>query len=128
MNTLNPPKTTTYRHRLLAVAISGMLLVPGVPLAEQDPYLQALEGEVEKVEPNEIGEDAAFVSTPESRQEAAMVRERFETMLQQRYAGTYSFYARLPERSRQAIVAEYRQGADIRQLRQMIIDLFYGAK
>lgn len=128
MNTLTLPGATAFRHCVLAIAVTGLLTAAGVLPAQQDPYLQALEGEIEKVEPNAIGDESTFVSTPESRHESAMVRERFETMLQQRYAGTFSFYARLPERSRQAIVAEYRRGADIRQLRQLIIDRFYGAK
>lgn len=127
MKILKSPGVTACRYRMLAIVVSGMLAAPAAP-AEQDPYLQTLEGEVDKLEPNGVGEESASTSTPESRQEATLVRDRFESMLQQRYAGTYSFYTRLPERSRQEIVGEYRHGADIRQLRQMIIDRFYGSK
>ena len=120
------------------MALVGAFLPSPGTIAEQDPYLRALESEVGKVEPNRIGDDSESVLSPganaagrsssrqEAQQETALVRDRFESMLRQRYAGTYGFYTRLPERSQQEILAEYRDGADIVQLRRMIIDRFYG--
>lgn len=112
------------------MAVLNLCLGSPLLMAADDPYLRALEDEVDKVEPHEIGTDRAApaASSEEARKQTALVRDRFETLLRKRYAGTYSFYVRLPERSRQEIVAGYRSGADITRLRQMIIDRFYESK
>ncbi len=119
-------QTQAVRGLLICLAGTTAVLAP-----VDGPYLQApqaLEGEDDEVEPNEIGvgsgNEAPFADSPE---ETALVRDRFESMLRQRYAGTFSFYARLPDRSRQEILGQYRKGADIAQLRQTIIDRFNGS-
>ena len=87
-----------------------------------------LDEEVVKVEEpaTDIGLDDAASSRPASIDQALqpVSRERFETLLKQTRVGTYSFYRRLPERSREEIFLDYSGGASLEALRGKIVDRY----
>lgn len=51
-------------------------------------------------------------------------RERFEELLSERHVGTYSFYRKLPERSREEVFLDYSDGATMDALRETIVDRY----
>jgi hypothetical protein len=105
-----------------------------LPALSADDYLSELDAEVKKVEARKIDGEAgevsvqtpAEVSTAASQKRAdgsaTASRESFESLLKKNYLGTFGFYKKLPERSRQEIYAEYRDGAPISEVRKKIID------
>ena len=109
---------------------ASLLVLGPVCQAETDPYLQLLAEEVTKVEESPIEtvrvqEDAA----PPARlvaQSARPVpsRKRFEELLREQHVGTYSFYSRLPERSRAEIFVDYGNGASMEALREKVVDRY----
>jgi hypothetical protein len=124
-----------------ALARRAYLLVPSLslylmslPALSADDYLSELDAEVKKVEARKIDGEAgevsvqtpAEVSTAASQKRAdgsaTASRESFESLLKKNYLGTFGFYKKLPERSRQEIYAEYRDGAPISEVRKKIID------
>ena len=96
--------------------------------AADDPYLELLDKEVAKVESSptdtarETG-DPAGAATAEPSQPAPS-REQFEVLLRRHHVGTYSFYRRLPERSREEVFLDYSGGASMEALRSKIIDRY----
>lgn len=119
----------------LAICLSGMLWVVAfltivLPAwASDDAYLEALDQEVSKVEgvSSDTAEDKAELVAPkvERRSTTAVPsREVFETQLRDRHVGTYSFYRRLPERSREEIFLDYSNGASMEALRSKIIERY----
>jgi hypothetical protein len=48
----------------------------------------------------------------------------FEDDLRASYMGSFTFYKKLPRRSRAEIFEEYKEGASIDEFRNMIIDRF----
>lgn len=112
------------------VGVAVLLLVTlGAAHAADDPYLQLLDQEVSKVEPGatDKGNDAATAQVP-ARDSAATAplasRKHFEDVLHEQHVGTYSFYRKLPERSREEIFLDYSGGASMEALRKKIIDRF----
>ena len=94
-----------------------------------DPYLEMLDEEVTKVEaaPTDTADDGkASSANADSAQLAQPVpsQKKFETLLRQQQVGTYSFYRRLPERSREEIFADYSGGASMEMLREKIIERY----
>ena len=51
-------------------------------------------------------------------------RAHFESMLRAEHVGTYAFYRRLPERSRQEVFADYSNGATLDVVRDKIVERF----
>jgi len=107
------------------------LIVWSLPVLSADDYLSELDAEAKKVEAHEIGveEDGSIVDVPtakisrQGRQDYPNTsRKAFERQLKEHYLGSYGFYRKLPERSREEVFQEYRQGADMNQLRKKIID------
>ena len=97
--------------------------------AAGDPYLEMLDEEVTKVEaaPTDTADDGAASSVnADSAQPAQRMpsQKQFETLLTQQQVGTYSFYRRLPERSRQEVFADYSGGASMEMLREKIIERY----
>ena len=97
--------------------------------AADDAYLQLLDEEVTKVEA--VSTDTvggwccpASQGRCEGQAQVAPSRERFETQLRQQHVGTYSFYRRLPERSREEIFVDYANGASMEALREKIVDRY----
>lgn len=95
-----------------------------------DDYLSELDAEVQKVEAHTIDGESGVdsleappgtgVQTNGGRE--GVSRESFELLLRKRYLGTYGFYKKLPERSRQEIYIEYQQGASMDEVRKKIVD------
>jgi len=91
-------------------------------MAAEDPYLSAISLEAKKV-------DAAAQPTldsPESEpaSDGGLDLQSFEGDLKARYKGSYTFYVKLPQRSREEIFQEYRDGASIDEIRKKIMDRF----
>ena len=121
--------TRAARSNLLICRIFGQLTVAMVLLAvsalcavaEEDPYLSAISQEAEKVEtpsspaPTEAGGPAA---------QDGLNLQSFEEDLKARYKGSYTFYQKLPRRSREEVFQEYRDGASIDEIRKKIMDRF----
>jgi len=98
--------------------------------AAEDTYLELLDQEVIKVEPSAtdtVGDNPRG-SPPDERVLAAAPpapsRAHFETLMSRQHVGTYSFYSRLPERSREEIFLDYSNGASMEALREKIIDRY----
>lgn len=120
-------KSKTECLRIFCGSTLFAILLPQVHAAD-DAYLQLLDREVIKVEgpATDTGLDDAASSGPTSRDQAPqpVSRERFETLLKQTRVGTYSFYRRLPERSREEIFLDYSDGASLEALRGKIVDRY----
>jgi len=117
------PKGRTWRRRT-AVGLLGLLVSGGV--CADDAYLRMLDEEVTKVEsvPTDNGDiDGIDVAVAGGAPTSAS-REGFESLLREQHVGTYSFYRRLPERSRQEVFKDYSDGASMDVLRDKIVDRF----
>ncbi|MCB1789085.1 MAG: hypothetical protein KDJ27_20490 [Gammaproteobacteria bacterium] len=95
----------------------------------EDAYLDQLDQEVAKVEAS--SSDKASDGGGESRDNFSSdtphpvaSRDNFESLLRRQHVGTYSFYRRLPERSREEIFLDYSNGASMEALRGKIIDRY----
>lgn len=116
--------------RLFISVVALLALLVAKPALSADDYLSELEAEVKKVEARKIDgesgvstvEAPAEVSDDKNSERAGVSRDAFEAMLRKRYLGTFGFYKKLPERSRQEIFAEYLEGAPIAEVRKKIID------
>jgi hypothetical protein len=51
-------------------------------------------------------------------------RVAFENLLREQHVGTYSFYRRLPERSREEVFLDFSRGASMESLRGKIVDRY----
>ena len=97
-------------------------------VAAADPDLELLDKEVAKVEssPTDItrenGKPSGGVTAEPSS--TAPSREQFELLLRRHHVGTYSFYRRLPERSREEVFLDHSAGASMEALRSKIIDRY----
>jgi hypothetical protein len=93
-----------------------------------DAYLQLLDAEATKVEPETTDtevSDAAGDREPAAREMSGLAsREQFEALLRQENVGTYSFYRKLPERSREEIFVDYRNGASMEALRGKVVNRY----
>lgn len=128
--TLNSRGRTPRRRRLPRVGFTVLAFVcPVVAAAVEDPYLELLDKEVTKVDsvstdttedtgggPSGVRSDGGSRPVPS--------REQFESLLRRDHVGTYSFYRRLPERSREEIFVDYGNGASMEALRGKIVDRY----
>lgn len=113
------------RCLLVQSSVLVMALVVSWPLhcRAEDAYLSELAAEVEKVEERAIDGTADDEYSGDAAEGATDAdREAFERQLKKHYLGSYGFYRKLPERSRQEVFEEYRQGADMKELRRKIIN------
>lgn len=92
-------------------------------LAEEDPYLSAISQEAKKVDA-EDQPTLAKPGSPGAGDEEGLSLKAFEEDLKTRHKGSYTFYQKLPLRSREEIFQEYRDGASIDELRQTIMQRF----
>ena len=109
------------RTRILA----GLLVMSATsPLAAQDDYLRALESEATKIAPAEEvpAQPAAVTQVPAAG--AGVTREQFESLLQDKYRGTYVFYRQLQPHTQEEIFAEFEGGVPIAELRDKIVDRY----
>jgi hypothetical protein len=109
---------------LVAAALFG-LTVP-VADAADDAYLLLLDAELTKVEgvSTDTPGDGVAPSGVTGESASTPSREHFESLLREQHLGTYSFYRRLPERSREEIFIDYSNGASTAALRDKIVDRF----
>ncbi len=124
------------RLRLLSSAIIPVWLAccPSQAFAGDKGYLDALESEARKVETRQTGQradesDPDSASTQLPLPETASVkpgmnRHEFESMLEQRYRGTYTFYSKLSQRSQDEIYDNYGQGMDVDKLKEKVLKRF----
>ncbi len=119
-----------FRKRGLFLLGGCALWVASSPALSADDYLSELDSEAAKVEARGIDPSAGKVevATPPVGEAAAPVvpvrsidRVAFEGLLKKHYLGTYRFYKKLPERSREEIFEQYRGGADIGVIRNKIV-------
>jgi len=115
------------RHFCALTVVSALL---ASAQAAEDTYLELLDQEVTKVEPSATDtlgdnprgsqrDERVLVAAP-----SAPSRAHFETLMSRQHVGTYSFYTRLPERSREEIFFDYSGGASMEALREKIIDRY----
>ncbi|PVV16582.1 MAG: hypothetical protein B6D77_00830 [gamma proteobacterium symbiont of Ctena orbiculata] len=102
-------------------ALCTMLLFMQFSFAEEDPYLSAISIEAEKVESTE--------TTPKSEADdpgggEGPSLQAFEDDLRASYMGSFTFYKKLPRRSREEVFEEYKGGASIDEIRKKIMDRF----
>ena len=105
------------------------LCASGAAFAADDDYLKAIEAESSKLESRnqDVGpEQQDVTAAPQADAAVATtdVRDKFEKILDQKYHGSYVFYTKLPERSQQEIVNDYKQGTPFTEIRKKIIDRF----
>ncbi|MEW8010867.1 MAG: hypothetical protein AB2766_08455 [Candidatus Thiodiazotropha endolucinida] len=102
-------------------ALFAMLLFAQFTVAEEDPYLSAISSEAEKVESTKVTtgsevDDEDVVDGPSLK--------AFEEDLKASYMGSFTFYKKLPRRSREEVFEEYKGGASIDEIRKKIMDRF----
>jgi hypothetical protein len=111
----------TGTRRLILALTLGM--AAGLCAAEEDPYLSAISSEAAKVDgtaqPTLEQGEAQSVSP-----DGGPTIEAFEEDLKSRYKGSYTFYEKLPRRTREEVFEEYRNGASIDEIRKKIMDRF----
>ena len=96
-----------------------------VALAADDPYLELLNEEATKVEPESTDTRRdSDRETPLGGGRESPSRKRFEALLRQQHVGTYSFYRKLPERSREEVFLDHSNGASMDTLREKIVDRY----
>ena len=132
MTDLNPGgprrrKISIWLSRTLVVGLIVAVL-PSAPAAD-DAYLRLLDEEVTKVNrsPTDTGVDDIGSSAdpvPERTAQPGPSREKFESLLKRKHVGTYSFYRRLPERTREEIFVDFTNGASLEDLREKIVDRY----
>ena len=105
----------------LLFAIACGLLQTGALTAAEDDFLSAIEAESQKVDSRQEADEQKTTSDTQVDAEA---RDKFETVLAKQYQGSFKFYSKLPERSRQEIVQEYERGTSMVKIRKKIIDRF----
>jgi len=100
----------------------ALVVSAGVP-AEEDPYLSAITREAFKVD-GASQTTSGEVDSPSISEDDGLSISAFEEDLKTRYKGSYTFYERLPRRTREEIFEEYRQGVSIGEIRRKIMDCF----
>ena len=114
---------------MAAGLLLGSCVFAGAGVAA-DEYLSELDAEAAKVEARRIDGEAgtntveapAEVAPPAFAERDGATRDVFESLLKSKYLGTFGFYKKLPERSRQEIFLEYQHGAAMADVRRKIID------
>ena len=113
-------------QRLFAFVLFLFLLMPAI--AADDDYLKAIEAETSKVgiqadeSENKTEGQAPVDEDTATNNEVSEERVAFEAVLKDRYHGSYTFYSKLPERSRQEIVQEYKRGTPFVKITKKIVD------
>ncbi len=92
-------------------------------MAEEDPYLSAISQEAKKVEA-EVQPTLSESGETLVPEDDGLSLQAFEEDLKARYMGSYTFYLKLPKRTREEVFLEYRDGASIDEIRKKIMDRF----
>jgi hypothetical protein len=120
----------TFFRRTIRLGLASIVFAFHISSAvAADDYLSELDAEASKVNPVSLGEEGGDTAKSDAVKSAASTpegtagsRDQFESLLQEKYLGTYGFYKKLPERSRQEIYLEYSKGAPITEVRKKIVD------
>lgn len=114
---------TCERYKLLKYKIFvlyAMLLFAQFAVSEDDPYLSAISLEAAKVEKTK---NANSEGDETDRSDGPSLKA-FEDDLKASYMGSFTFYKKLPRRSREEVFEEYKGGASIDEIRKKIMDRF----
>ena len=109
------------------VAVLCLCLAP--TCGADDRCLELIDEEVSKVDSVSVDKAVDEGQTPSAEAKASgtqsvPLRKDFEALLRREHVGTFSFYRRLPERSREEIFVDYSNGASMEALRGKIIDRY----
>lgn len=88
-----------------------------------DDYLDAIQSEAGKVGAEPAATDNPAASAARKPAPSGPV-EAFERQLEERFAGTYLFYKRLPPESKEEIYRQFKDGAPIEDVRRTIMSRF----
>lgn len=99
------------------------VIMPLGLVAEEDPYLSAISSEASKVEATEQPTLDTSGEQPK-KEEGGIALQAFEEELKTSYQGSYTFYQKLPRRTREEVFQVYSSGASIDEVRKMIMDRF----
>jgi hypothetical protein len=105
------------------LALMLMTIASFAASAEEDPYLSAISQEVQKLE-NESQPTLSQPGEAAASEDGSLDLRAFEEDLRARYKGSYTFYQKLPRRTREEVFIEYRDGASIDDIRKKIMDRF----
>jgi hypothetical protein len=102
------------------------LLVSNAVVAADDDFLSAIEAESEKVGSRHAPEEQLPAKNADGAEDENVARslDEFEQLLEERYRGSYVFFSKLPERSREEIFQEYQRGMPIGKIRKKIVDRY----
>lgn len=109
--------------RRLIISLTLCMAAAVCGAAEEDPFLSAISREAAKVDGTTqptLEKNEAQAGSPD----AGPSIEAFEEDLKSRYRGSYTFYDKLPRRTREEVFEEYREGASIDEIRKKIMDRF----
>jgi len=110
--------------RFLAVLV---VLLFSIPVFSADDYLSEIEAETVKLDPGLGFEEQPDETGTENNTGTAEInrsREEFEAWLEEKYRGSFVFYSKLPQRSREEVFQQYLQGADLKVIRKTIVDRY----
>jgi len=107
---------------LALTLLSLALIEPATALAGND-YLQAIAEEANKVGAAPQAASGSPTTTG-GTQTTSTPMQAFEKQLEDRFAGTYLFYKRLPPEAREEIFRQYEGGAPIEDVRRTIMSRF----
>ena len=103
-----------------------MILACAFPIngsAADDDYLKSLEAESTKIR-SDPGATApgADAGSSQGLSLTDAQRAEFEAYLEEKQKGTFAFYRKLPERSREEVFKSFVDGASMDDIRRMVID------
>lgn len=107
------PKFFTVSAFLFALSMTGLASAAG-----EDDYLKALEAESQKMEAKEFVAESAEGENIESDAQ----RNEFEMYMKAKHKGTYAFYRKLPDYSKEEIFMAFTDGALMEDIRYMVIE------
>lgn len=112
-----------YGFRCMSCILLSSITLPMNVMAEEDPYLSAISSEASKVDSSEQPTLEAPGAKP-AMDEGGIDLQAFEEDLKASYQGSYTFYQKLPRRTREEVFQVYSDGASIDEVRKMIMDRF----
>ena len=89
-----------------------------------DDYLKSLEAESSKIK-TAPGSAQPAVDGGDNAQDDTLTdaqRAEFESYLEEHQKGTFAFYRKLPERSREEVFKSFVDGASMDEIRRLVID------
>lgn len=111
-----------YRQRRMISVFAFIFAwsITGLVYAAEDDYLKSLEIESQKI--RDTKKIATEVGGGEDSTVIDAQRNEFESYMSVKHKGTYAFYRKLPDRSREEIFKAFVDGASMGEIRTMTID------